>query len=189
MDRYPGNLPIAEQSYDCVEILTGTPRRRRWSGDEKARIVAESLSGITRGKLQACGLETFNTTNCTACKSTFLGCHTIAPILSAEDAVRQNCRRVRLCRRTWWGWHSAGAGGCDRAGVQEPRHMVSIQNDSSFNSRIAPERGGDAIRTDSEQPNSPPCFAHGNDSDEVRGPQTLIRQSGRSPNYGVKVCR
>ena len=42
MDRYPSNLPIAEQSYRRVEVLTGTPRRRRWSAEEKAQIVAES---------------------------------------------------------------------------------------------------------------------------------------------------
>ena len=42
MDRYPSNLPIGEPSYRRVEILTGTPRRRRWSAEEKARIVAES---------------------------------------------------------------------------------------------------------------------------------------------------
>ena len=42
MDRYPSNLPIAEQSYRRIEILTGTARRRRWSQEEKARIVAES---------------------------------------------------------------------------------------------------------------------------------------------------
>ena len=42
MDRYPSNLPITEQSYRRVEVLTGTPRRRRWSVEEKARIVAES---------------------------------------------------------------------------------------------------------------------------------------------------
>jgi transposase len=27
-----------------VEVLTGTPRRRRWSDEEKAAIVAESLA-------------------------------------------------------------------------------------------------------------------------------------------------
>ena len=42
MDRYPSNLPIVEQSYRRVEVLSGTPRRRRWSADEKAEIVAES---------------------------------------------------------------------------------------------------------------------------------------------------
>jgi transposase len=42
MDRYPSNLPIAEQSYRRIEVLTGTPRRRQWSVEEKARIVAES---------------------------------------------------------------------------------------------------------------------------------------------------
>jgi transposase len=42
MDRYPSNLPIAEQSYRRVENLTGGPQRRQWSAKEKARIVAES---------------------------------------------------------------------------------------------------------------------------------------------------
>lgn len=42
MDRYPSNLPIGEHSYRRVEVLTGTPRRRQWSAEEKARIVAES---------------------------------------------------------------------------------------------------------------------------------------------------
>ena len=42
MDRYPSNLPIAEHSYRGVEVLTGTPRRRRWSAEEKARMIAES---------------------------------------------------------------------------------------------------------------------------------------------------
>jgi transposase len=42
MDRYPSNLPIVEQSYRRVEVLSGTPRRRRWSSEEKAQIVAES---------------------------------------------------------------------------------------------------------------------------------------------------
>jgi transposase len=44
MDGYPSNLPIAEQSCRRVEVLSGTPRRRRWSAEEKARIVAESLA-------------------------------------------------------------------------------------------------------------------------------------------------
>ena len=42
MDRYPSNLPVVEHSYHRVEVLTGTPRRRRWSGEAKAQIVAES---------------------------------------------------------------------------------------------------------------------------------------------------
>lgn len=42
MDSHPSNLPIGEQSYRRVEVLSGTPRRRRWSAEEKARIVAES---------------------------------------------------------------------------------------------------------------------------------------------------
>ena len=42
MDSHPSNLPIGEQSYRRVEVLSGTPRRRRWRAEEKARIVAES---------------------------------------------------------------------------------------------------------------------------------------------------
>ena len=33
----------AKGSYRRVEVLTGPDRRRRWSADEKSRIVAESL--------------------------------------------------------------------------------------------------------------------------------------------------
>lgn len=40
----PSNLPIDGHSYRRVEVLTGTPRRRRWSTAEKAAIVAESLA-------------------------------------------------------------------------------------------------------------------------------------------------
>lgn len=43
MDRYPSNLPIIEQSYLRGEVLNGPERRRRWSFEEKSRIVAESL--------------------------------------------------------------------------------------------------------------------------------------------------
>ena len=37
------NLPIDGHSFRRVEVLTGAPRRRRWSAAEKAAIVAESL--------------------------------------------------------------------------------------------------------------------------------------------------
>jgi transposase len=37
------NLPIDGHSFRRVEVLTGSPRRRRWSAAEKAAIVAESL--------------------------------------------------------------------------------------------------------------------------------------------------
>jgi len=40
----PSNLPIDGHSFRRVEVLTGTPRRRRWSDAEKAAIVAESLA-------------------------------------------------------------------------------------------------------------------------------------------------
>ena len=40
----PSNLPINEQTFRRVEVLTGTPRRRRWSTAEKAAIVAESVA-------------------------------------------------------------------------------------------------------------------------------------------------
>jgi transposase len=38
----PSNLSIDGHSFRRVEVLTGTPRRRRWSDEEKAAIVAES---------------------------------------------------------------------------------------------------------------------------------------------------
>jgi transposase len=37
-------LPINEQSFRRIEVLTGTARRRRWSVAEKAAIVAESFA-------------------------------------------------------------------------------------------------------------------------------------------------
>lgn len=40
----PSNLPIDGHSFRRVEVLTGVPRRRRWSVAEKAAIVAESLA-------------------------------------------------------------------------------------------------------------------------------------------------
>ncbi len=40
----PSNLPIDGHSFRRVEILSGTPRRRRWSTAEKVAIVAESLA-------------------------------------------------------------------------------------------------------------------------------------------------
>jgi transposase len=47
-DRVPNNLPIDGRSFRRVEVLTGTPRRRRWSDEEKAAIVAESLAAGAR---------------------------------------------------------------------------------------------------------------------------------------------
>ena len=38
----PSNLPVDGHSFRRVEVLTGTPRRRRWTDEEKAAIVAES---------------------------------------------------------------------------------------------------------------------------------------------------
>ena len=40
----PSNLPIDGHGFRRVEVLTGTPRRRRWSDAEKAAIVAESVA-------------------------------------------------------------------------------------------------------------------------------------------------
>src|SRR5512147_1427563 len=44
VDRCPSNLPINGHGFRRVEVLTGPERRRRWSWEEKARIVAESLA-------------------------------------------------------------------------------------------------------------------------------------------------
>jgi transposase len=40
----PNNLPIDGHNFRRVEVLTGTPRRRRWTDAERAAIVAESLA-------------------------------------------------------------------------------------------------------------------------------------------------
>src|SRR5215472_13593023 len=40
----PSNLPIDGHSFRRVEVLTGSPRRRRWSTAEKMAIVAKSLA-------------------------------------------------------------------------------------------------------------------------------------------------
>jgi len=42
MDRYPSNLPIIERTRS--EVLSGPERRRRWTLEQKTRIVAESLA-------------------------------------------------------------------------------------------------------------------------------------------------
>ncbi len=44
VDRCPSNLPIDGHGFRRVEVLTGPERRRRWSWEEKARIVAETLA-------------------------------------------------------------------------------------------------------------------------------------------------
>src|SRR5215472_13005041 len=44
MDNCPSNLPIDGASFRRVEVLTGTPRRRRWSAEEKTAVVAASLT-------------------------------------------------------------------------------------------------------------------------------------------------
>ena len=44
MDRCPNSLPVNEQSFRSIEVLSGSARRRRWSADEKAAIVAASLA-------------------------------------------------------------------------------------------------------------------------------------------------
>ena len=43
MDHLPSNLPINEPTSYAADVLEGPERRRRWSAEEKARIVAESL--------------------------------------------------------------------------------------------------------------------------------------------------
>jgi transposase len=44
MDRLPDNLPREGDTFRRVEVITGVARRRRWTADEKARIVAESYA-------------------------------------------------------------------------------------------------------------------------------------------------
>ena len=49
----PSNLPIDGHSFRRVEVLSGTPRRRRWRDAEKAAIVAESLAPGTKSSAVA----------------------------------------------------------------------------------------------------------------------------------------
>jgi transposase len=44
MDRYSANLPIIEHTSRRTEVLSGPERRRRWTFEEKTRVVAESLA-------------------------------------------------------------------------------------------------------------------------------------------------
>jgi len=43
LDRWPSNLPINGHASRHVEVLHGPERRRRWTAEQKARIVAESF--------------------------------------------------------------------------------------------------------------------------------------------------
>ena len=42
----PLNLQIDGHAFRRVEVMTGSPRRRNWSWEQKAQIVSESLSGV-----------------------------------------------------------------------------------------------------------------------------------------------
>ena len=44
MDRLPDNLPTERDTFRRIEVITGVARRRRWTVEEKARIVAESYA-------------------------------------------------------------------------------------------------------------------------------------------------
>jgi transposase len=44
LDRSPSNLPINGHTSLLADVLEGPGRRRRWTGEEKARIVMESLA-------------------------------------------------------------------------------------------------------------------------------------------------
>jgi transposase len=50
VEDYPSNLPTESQSFRRIEVLSGPSRRRRWSDEEKAAIVAESFvpGAVTR---------------------------------------------------------------------------------------------------------------------------------------------
>ena len=50
-DGVPSNLPVDGHSFRRVEVLTGTPRRRRWSDAEKAAIVAERGTGAKSSEI------------------------------------------------------------------------------------------------------------------------------------------
>ena len=78
MDRLPSKLPINWQGARRGEVLPWPERRRRWSWEEKAQIVAESLApnavasaiarryGLHRNQLYAWRKELSQTANGTA---------------------------------------------------------------------------------------------------------------------------
>ena len=43
LDRKPAKAADAAVDVRRIELITGTGRRRRWSGDDKSRILFESL--------------------------------------------------------------------------------------------------------------------------------------------------
>jgi transposase len=63
MDRLLHNLPhtdaIKDEPFRRIEVITGVERRRRWSEEDKARIVAESLEpGVIVAEVaRRCGIH------------------------------------------------------------------------------------------------------------------------------------
>jgi transposase len=105
MESYPSNSLITEQSYRRVEVLTGTRRRRRWSAEEKARIVAESSArgvvarsvalrhGVHPNQLYAWRRE-FRVTEATAEAGFARGFVPVAVAEEAQQAPRRGAGRV-----------------------------------------------------------------------------------------------
>ena len=107
-------------SYRRIEVITGQRRRRRWTAEEKARIVAESFekganisevarrNGVVRGLLTV-----WRHKFATAARSKAPG---FVPVrIDARRAVAgQLASRtvLRRRRRGCWRWHPAGAGLC-----------------------------------------------------------------------------
>src|SRR3954465_707854 len=79
-------------SFRRVEVITGVGRRRRWSDEDKARIVAESLdpattasAGARRYGLHASQLFTLPQQLHRSAATAALGERAFVPVLMAED--------------------------------------------------------------------------------------------------------
>ncbi|MGY3372006.1 hypothetical protein ACVWZL_009131 [Bradyrhizobium sp. GM2.4] len=108
-DRHTPILKDFSDTLQRVEIITGTGRRRRWSADAKAAIIAESfapgasVSAVWRGdttSVQACCF--CGVVRRRGCRSRSTGPETcrLALCRSRSPAAGANCRRARSRRQS-----------------------------------------------------------------------------------------
>jgi transposase-like protein len=97
MDRVPLNVPLTDTAqakpFQRVEVITGIARRRRWSEQDKAKIVAESLEPgvIVADVARRYGLHRNQLYDWRAAFG-------IRPDKSAPKRPRTRARRRRSCR-------------------------------------------------------------------------------------------
>lgn len=76
-----------------LEVITGAGRRRKWSDEDKARIVAKSLRAATRSARQPDGMD---------CRRS--SCSAGAVSCEEQRAGIPNRKKYSLCRRWWTPW-------------------------------------------------------------------------------------